>query len=119
MKWQQAENALKNAMNNYRQLARDAQQKALEEAKQAAQLGQQQSFQTLLQTAVANAAPQAAGTHTRTNWRYEITDPAAIPREYLKVDEQKIGLVARQTKGSVTIPGVRIYPEETVVARNG
>jgi len=56
-----------------------------------------------------------AGYKTRREyrWRYAGDDPAAaarvIPREYLSVDEKKIGAFARAMKGTGTIPGVEFY----------
>jgi len=46
-------------------------------------------------------------------WRYEhnnaLTAFAKIPREYLKVDEQKIGAYYRAMKGTGVIPGTESY----------
>ena len=32
-----------------------------------------------------------------------------IPREYLCVDEKKVGAIARSSKGTIKIPGIEIY----------
>ncbi len=74
--------------------------------------------------AVAAAAPvmiaapvaKVKGIGTREVWKYEITDADAVPREYLMVDETKIGQVVRATKGTLKIAGVRIYSENTLAA---
>lgn len=63
------------------------------------------------------ATTKAAGVSTRQNWKYEITDASLIPREYLVVDDKKIGGVVRAMKGDTDIPGIRVYPEDTVAAR--
>ena len=42
-------------------------------------------------------------------WTFEITDPQAIPREYLTVNESAIGKVVQALKGQTNIPGVRAY----------
>jgi len=51
---------------------------------------------------------------TRTVWKFEVIDEKLVPREYLKIDEVKIGSVARATKGTLQIPGIRIYSEESI-----
>lgn len=62
-------------------------------------------------------APKVAGLSTREVWRYEITDAALIPREYLVPDTVKIGKVVQALRGDTTIPGVRVYAERQMAAR--
>ncbi len=57
------------------------------------------------------------GVNTRENWKFEIVDPMLIPREYLAVDEVKIGKVVRALKSATSIPGVRPYAETGVAVR--
>lgn len=57
------------------------------------------------------------GISTRDNWKFEITNAALIPREYLVPDTQKIGGVVRAMKSSANIPGIRVYNEPTAVGR--
>lgn len=65
------------------------------------------------------AAPKMAGISTRKIWKFDVTDPAAVPREYLVIDDAKLGAMARATKGTVAVPGVRFYEEETMAAGRG
>lgn len=58
-----------------------------------------------------------AGISYRDIWRFEILDPNVVPREYLTVDEKKIGGVVRALKGETRITGVRVYSEKTVAGR--
>ena len=58
----------------------------------------------------------APGLQRRVIWRYEITDPAQVPREYLTVDHAKLGGVVRALKGAVAIPGVRMWADHTIAA---
>lgn len=53
---------------------------------------------------------------TRTEWRFEVLDPTAIPAEYLTPDLVKIGKVVRA--GVREIPGLRIYAVETLGGRS-
>lgn len=48
-------------------------------------------------------------------WKWKITDPAAVPREYLQVDTAAINSAVRA--GARTIPGIEIYQEENVQIR--
>lgn len=58
------------------------------------------------------ATPRVEGISKRQNWKFTITDAALIPREYLTVDEKKIGAVVRAMKDQTKIPGVQAYPED-------
>ncbi len=53
----------------------------------------------------------------RTNWYFLIEDVSKIPREYMIPDEKRIGNVARTLKGTITIPGVKIYSEKRPILR--
>lgn len=48
-------------------------------------------------------------------WHFEIVDAEAIPREYLTVNESRIGKVVQALKGGTEIAGVRVY--KTLEAR--
>lgn len=66
---------------------------------------------------VAPTAPVVEGISYRTTWKHQVIDPALVPREYLVIDESKIAAVVRATKGTLQIPGVRIYPEQSAIVR--
>lgn len=55
----------------------------------------------------------AKGFAVRTSWRFRVVDAAAVPREYLCVDERKLGETVRRLKGYTQIPGVEVYAEQT------
>lgn len=48
-------------------------------------------------------------------WKHEVTDPAAVPRQYLMVDERAIR--AAVDAGIRDIPGVRIFEEAEIRVR--
>jgi len=91
--------------------------------------GEQSMADAVLAEAIAAPAPvvvlpdttkQIAGLKLRRTylWRYVgDKDKAAkiIPREFLCVDEQKIGAFARSMKGSGTIPGIEFYSEDVPI----
>lgn len=60
--------------------------------------------------------PKVAGVATREVWRFEVTDPAQVPRQYLVVDEAKIRRVVQTLKADANIPGVRVYSERQLAA---
>ena len=67
---------------------------------------------TLPPVYVPKSVPKVAGVVYREVWKFRIVDSALVPREYLAVDEVKLGGVVRSTKGSLKIPGVEVYSEE-------
>jgi hypothetical protein len=66
---------------------------------------------------VIPVTPDVQGITYRTTWKHQVVDAALVPREYLVIDEQKIAAVVRATKGTLQIPGVRIYSEHIAVVR--
>jgi hypothetical protein len=65
---------------------------------------------------VERTTPKVAGISYREVWRFRVTDPTKVPREYLSIDEQKIGGVVRALKGSTTIAGIEVYAEKVASA---
>ena len=62
--------------------------------------------------------PQPKGVHTRTVYKFEVTNPDVVPDVYKMVDEAAIRKVVNALKGKIDIPGVRIWSEESVSARS-
>ena len=50
------------------------------------------------------------------NWKFRVADASKIPREYMMPDLVKIGGVVRATRGTMLIPGIEAYPENTIAA---
>ncbi len=57
------------------------------------------------------------GISYREVWKFEIVDRNSVPREYLEVDEKKVGGVVRALKGETRIDGIRVYSEQVVAGR--
>jgi hypothetical protein len=85
-----------------RQEAARAQAKAEERAQQAAEV-------FVPAPVIAQEKVKVAGTKDVTRYDFEITDMKLIPHEWFVLDEAKIAKFATATKGTVTIPGVRIF----------
>lgn len=47
----------------------------------------------------------------RTNWKWRVINPGAIPREWLIPDEKTIGAHVRARKDKTAIPGIEAYQE--------
>ena len=132
----QAEAAVKAKMNVY--LAEQERQRRVEEQRQqleaqkAAEAQAEQDALLMEATGDAEAAEvvraepvvapvvvlapveKPAGIATQSVWKYRVTDANAIPREYLAIDEKKIGAVVRAMKAATNIPGVQVYEDKIV-----
>jgi hypothetical protein len=64
---------------------------------------------------VAQTTPKVEGLSFTTTWKWEVTDIAQVPRQYMKLDESAIGGVVRSLKEKTSIPGIRVYPEQGTV----
>jgi uncharacterized protein with gpF-like domain len=64
--------------------------------------------------AAAEAPIQTTTTTFVDRWVFEVTDPKAVPREYLMPDEKKIGGVVAAMKDETNIPGVRAWNDPIV-----
>jgi transcriptional regulator of heat shock response len=108
-----------------REIARkEEEERQLQEAILAEQSGQKEEAEAIISAPVQAApvvvpksVPKVAGMSIRDNWKFRITNEKLIPREYLKVDEVKIGQVVRAMKSAANIPGVEVYNEGTVSGR--
>ena len=60
---------------------------------------------------VEKTTPKADMRLYRKVWKFRIINEAAIPREYLKPDEIKIGGIVRALKGNCKIAGIEVYEE--------
>lgn len=46
--------------------------------------------------------------------KWEVEDLSKVPREYLMIDAGKVGKAVKSSKGSISIPGIRIFKEATL-----
>lgn len=63
---------------------------------------------------VPSTVAPVAGVSGRGTWKFRVTSAALIPREYLAVDQVKIGGVVRAMKGATNIPGIEAYEDRSV-----
>lgn len=64
------------------------------------------------------ATPKIEGVSMRKSWKFRIVSEQIIPREFLKVDEVKLGQYARMMKEQASIPGVEFYAEDVVSSQS-
>lgn len=110
-----------------REIARqESDARAVAEATELERQGDTQAAEQIIHEAVTAPAPvvivpktvaKQEGIAPRKVWKFRIVDSAKIPREYLSVDEQKIGQIVRAMKEMAKIPGVEVYSEDTVSVR--
>ena len=65
---------------------------------------------------VQREAPKVSGIKTRDVMRFEVTNPALVPREYLSINETAIRGVVNSLKMDTKIPGVRVWVEKSVAS---
>lgn len=135
----EAERALKGKIGTYQQeeeqkrrkleaelrakAQREEEERRLEEAARLEKDGRQEEAEALIEEPVPApvvvvpkpAAP--AGVSTRKVWRFRVINPKAIPLEFMKPDEQKLGAYARSMKEQALVTGVEFYDEASVAAK--
>ena len=77
------------------------------------EMAQEAIIAATLAQATVTVMPKSKGTAMRELWSAVVVDPSLVPREYLIVNQKALDALARATKGSVTIPGVKF--EKTFV----
>lgn len=101
-------------------------ERALLEAAELERQGNTAAAEQVVQEAVSAPAPvvvipktvaKQEGISARKTWHFRVADASLVPREYLVVDEAKIGAVVRALKDVAKIPGVEIYSESSVSVR--
>jgi hypothetical protein len=137
-KLETAKNTIKRAMIAYDEVqrrAREEEQRKADEiarkererieaqARKAAESGKvekavqlEQRAQAVVAPIIQREPPRVAGVNFRDVWKFEVTDPASVPREYLAVDEQKIRKIVGALKGDTQIAGVRVWSEKQIAA---
>lgn len=60
--------------------------------------------------------PTVAGIATKKVWKFRVTDASLVPDDYKIIDEKKLGALARAMKGTVKVPGVEFYADDSLSA---
>lgn len=111
------ENMLKDKILDAHGRAQQAQDAALQ-AVQQAHVQQDRAQVAIAMHQVQQAeAVNPAGIQTRSTWTYAIMNEQQIPRQFWIVDHAALAAYVRQTKGTVEIPGIRVYEQATVAVK--
>jgi hypothetical protein len=99
-------------------------QRLAEQAQRAEAKGHHDKAANLEERAAATVAPiivpqieKVSGAVYREVWTFVIEDESKIPRDYLKVDEQKIRRQVNATRATTRIAGVRVYKDKQLAVR--
>ncbi len=97
---------------------KEEEEKRLAEAEMLAKNGFQDIAEKKLEEPIVVSvnieAPKTEGVNFAEIWDFEIIDIREIPREYLTPDYAKIRAMVRATKGTLEIPGVKIFKKKIV-----
>lgn len=110
-----AEAIIKPMLSQYQERKEREEILALEAQAQAAESGDMEA--ALSMPVPSGEAPKVDGLTFREHWQFEVQDPNAVPREFLKPDDEKIGRMVRAMRGETRIPGVRVWSTRIPVGR--
>ena len=65
---------------------------------------------------VESSTPKVEGIKTRIIHKYKVININLVPREYMAKDDEKLSELARTTKGTAKVPGIKFYEEEIILA---
>ena len=74
-------------------------------------------FAEFMEVAPTITKVQKTMTSSRLVWKFEITNPSAVPRAFCSPDEKKIREYLKEAKDGASIKGVRFYQEQTIQTR--
>lgn len=109
-----------------KQAQKEQEDQAIREAEELHRQGETQLADIVLESAasapapvvsIPSSVPRVDGIAKREVWKFEITNPDLIPREYCTPDQIKIGGIVRALKGATRINGVRVYSEQVAIHR--
>jgi len=93
-------------------------EKAAEEFEKAEKIEEEESL-LALEPKFKPMAPETKGTSIRENWKFRVKNLKEVPREWLKLDEVKVGTAVRASKGKIEIPGIETYSVDSLSLRQG
>lgn len=93
-------------------------ERRLEQAVELEAVGMKAEADQVLAAPVQVAVPvqaqtKAAGISFREIWKFSVENLSIVPREYLQLDEKKVGAIVKAMKGQTAIPGIKAYSETT------
>lgn len=92
-------------------------EKAEEELKKAGESEEEETKLAELPKVEAKI-PETPGTSIRQVWKFRLKNLKEVPREWLKLDDVKIGNAVRMAKGKIEIPGIEVYSVDNLSIRS-
>lgn len=78
---------------------------------------QKEMIETVVVPVIAPQVDKVSGISFSENWKAEVIDFSKLPDEYKLPNQTMLDKMAKATKGSITIAGVRFYSEKVVSSR--
>lgn len=72
----------------------------------------------IIATPQVQVAPKVKGISYTDDWQCRVVEPEKVPHDYWIIDVKKIEGVVRATKGTLQIPGVKIWKDRIIAARS-
>lgn len=132
--WREKEEAARKEADRLAQKAREATNakakaeaeaaaaKARVEAEKAAKLAEERKQEAedvqVIAPILAPTITKTAGIGAKRYWKFEIVDESLIPRKYLIPDAVKIGKEVRAAGDTLSISGIRIFPDDKESVRS-
>jgi hypothetical protein len=102
------EGALKDHVARYQDTLRAERYAAIQAA------GREPTPEAMQSLTALAAPPTPPAIQMRKVWKVEVTDEDQVPREYMIVDVAALRALCIETKGELSVPGVRFYQEDSV-----
>lgn len=111
------EGLLKEKIVDAQTRARAAQDAAMQAVQQAHQAGNWQQTSLAMELVQGADITTPAGIQARSSWDFEVVDAAQVPSQFWQINTAALGAFVRETKGTVAIPGVRVFEVQSVAVR--
>jgi hypothetical protein len=115
--YSEAERIVKARIRDGRAELEKARVVALQSVQGAHQAGDMRTVQAMVQTASAAETHLPKGMHQIEHYSFQINAPDLVPRDFCSPDPAKIRAHAQRYGTSLPIPGVTIWPDDTMVQR--
>ena len=110
--------AYRTEVERRRQEAEEINRQTIELARKQAELNQGEFTVDLTPVKVPEVRRRVytgmGSTSTQKVYKWEVADPSLVPREYLIPNAALIGSVVRSSKGSISIPGIKVWTEDAI-----
>lgn len=113
----QAEDIWKDKIGTWHLAEAERQRQALAAVQQAHKAGDVQGVATAMAVAAQSTIETPTNLTVKEVWKFTVTDPAAVPREYCSPDANKIKAVVEALGDKANIPGVSVSLGTSIIAR--